>query len=354
LPLDVEFTGKGGSPLSKVESFVKTSCPNCGKPARRETDTMDTFFESSWYFLRYCSPKFDQGPFDKKAVGYWMKDGGVDQYIGGIEHAVLHLLYSRFFTKILVDVGFLDTGIREPFKNLLTQGMVIKDGSKMSKSKGNVVDPNYLIERYGADTARLFSLFAAPPEKDLDWNDQGVEGAYRFLKRVWTLVQETVSSPGPDGEDEIRWRNKTIKKVTEDLDRFQFNTAIAALMEYYNALHDLGRPPSRASLEAFAQLLSPFAPHIAEELWTQLGQKGLVSSSAWPLFDEAALKVEKILLIVQLNGAVRAKIEAPAGLSEAQARDLALQDPKVQKQMEGKSVAKTIYVPNKLVNLVIT
>jgi len=353
LPLDVVFTGEGGSPLGKVESFVKATCPKCAKPARRETDTMDTFFESSWYFLRYCSPKFDQGPFDKKAVAYWMKDGGVTQYIGGIEHAVLHLLYSRFFTKIMVDLGFLDAGIREPFKNLLTQGMVIKDGAKMSKSKGNVVDPNYLIERYGADTARLFSLFAAPPEKDLDWNDQGVEGAYRFLKRVWTLVQ-SVEAPGPDSEDESRWRNKTIKKVTEDLDRFQFNTAIAALMEFYNALHDLGRQPSKASLEAFVQLLSPFAPHISEELWSSLGYKTLVSLNPWPAFDEGALKVEKVLLVVQVNGTVRAKIDAPVGLSQEQAQELVCKDERIQKQMEGKSLKKVIYVPNKLLNLVVS
>ncbi len=354
LPLDVEFTGKGGSPLAKIASFVETKCPKCDKPARRETDTMDTFVESSWYFLRYCSSQFDQGPFDKKAVAYWMKDGGVDQYIGGIEHAVLHLLYSRFFTKILVDLGFLDAGIREPFKNLLTQGMVIKDGAKMSKSKGNVVDPNYLIERYGADTARLFSLFAAPPEKDLDWNDQGVEGAYRFLKRVWTLVQDAVDAPGPDGEEEKRWRSKTIKKVTEDLDRFQFNTAIAALMEFYNALHDLGHPPARASLEAFAQLLSPFAPHFAEELWSLLGRKDLVSLSRWPSFDESALKVDKILLIVQVSGTVRAKIEVPTGLSQDDARALAVADEKVKRFIEGKNVVKVVHVPNKLINLVVS
>ncbi|HSA59456.1 MAG TPA: leucine--tRNA ligase [bacterium] len=354
LPLDVEFTGKGGSPLAKIASFVNVNCPKCAKPARRETDTMDTFVESSWYFLRYGSPRFDKAPFDPKAVAYWMKDGGVDQYIGGIEHAVLHLLYSRFFTKVLVDLGFLDAGVREPFKNLLTQGMVIKDGAKMSKSKGNVVDPNYLIERYGADTARLFSLFASPPEKDLDWNDQGVEGAYRFLKRVWTLVQESIDSFGPDGEEEKRWRNRTVKKVTEDLDRFQFNTAIAALMEYYNALHDLGRSPSRASLESFAQLLSPFAPHMGEELWRLLGRQDLVSLSRWPAFDESALKVETILLVVQVNGTVRARLEAPAGLGQDAARDLALKDENVKRFLEGKSVAKVIHVPNKLINLVVS
>jgi leucyl-tRNA synthetase len=354
LPLDVEFTGKGGSPLAKIASFVNVDCPKCGGKARRETDTMDTFVESSWYFLRYCSPKFDKGPFDQKTVAHWMKDGGVDQYIGGIEHAVLHLLYSRFFTKVLVDLGYLDAGVREPFKNLLTQGMVIKDGAKMSKSKGNVVDPNYLIERYGADTARLFSLFAAPPEKDLDWNDQGVEGAYRFLKRVWTLVQDAATSSGPDSEGERRWRNKTIKKVTEDLDRFQFNTAIAALMEFYNFLSGEKAKPSKASLEAFLQLLCPFAPHVTEELWAGLGHKSMASAGGWPGFDESALKTDKVLLVVQVNGTVRAKIEAPAGLGEDQAKALALNDDKIQKQLEGKSLRKVIYVPNKLLNLVVS
>jgi leucyl-tRNA synthetase len=356
LPLDVEFTGKGGSPLSKVEKFVHAKCPKCGKTARRETDTMDTFVESSWYFLRYCSPKFDQGPFDKKAVHYWMKEGGVDQYIGGIEHAVLHLLYSRFFTKILVDLGFLEAGIREPFKNLLTQGMVIKDGAKMSKSKGNVVDPNYLIDKYGADTARLFSLFASPPEKDLDWNDHGVEGAYRFLKRVWTVYLESVGKERPEGEGEERHRNEAIKRVTEDLERFQFNTAISTLMIFYNQIanyKNFGHAPSRVTLEVFAQLLSPFAPHIAEQLWTMMGHKDLVSLSQWPTYDEAALKVEKVLLVVQINGTVRAKIEAPAGLNEDQAKEIALKDDKIQKQVEGKSVKKVIYVSNKLLNLVI-
>jgi len=353
LPTDVEFTGKGGSPLARIEKFVHVSCPKCGLDAKRETDTMDTFVESSWYFLRYCSPKYDKGPFDPKAVSYWMKDGGVDQYIGGIEHAVLHLLYSRFFTKVLVDLGFLDAGIREPFKNLLTQGMVIKDGAKMSKSKGNVVDPNYLIERYGADTARLFSLFAAPPEKDLDWNDQGVEGSYRFLKRVWTLAQESAGQFGSGNEEETRWRNKTIKKLTEDLDRFQFNTAIAALMEFYNFLSSRSEKPTRASIEALLILIAPFAPHVSEELWQKMGQNGMVSQTAWPTCDASTLKVDKILLIIQVNGSVRSKLEAPVDLTEEDAKVLALKDEKVQKFMQGKEIVKVIHVPNKLINLVV-
>jgi leucyl-tRNA synthetase len=261
LPLDVEFTGEGGSPLAKLESFVKTSCPNCKGEARRETDTMDTFVESSWYFLRYCSAKYDQGPFDPKAVEYWMgrqsgkNTEGVDQYIGGVEHAVLHLLYSRFYTKALRDLGYLK--IDEPFRNLLTQGMVIKDGAKMSKSKGNVVDPNYLIDKYGADTARLFSLFAAPPEKDLDWNDQGVEGSFRFLKRVWVLVGELIQVDFPSSRSKVQMEglrrkyNQTVKKVTDDLDRFQFNTAIAAVMEFINYIQDyLQLPPSPVAPES--------------------------------------------------------------------------------------------------------
>ncbi|MBI3541473.1 MAG: leucine--tRNA ligase [Deltaproteobacteria bacterium] len=350
LPTEVEFTGKGGSPLSKIDSFVKAKCPRCQAPARRETDTMDTFVESSWYFLRYTAPQENKGPFDKKAVEYWMGDGGVDQYIGGIEHAVLHLLYSRFFTKVLRDLGFVGKELKEPFKNLLTQGMVIKDGSKMSKSKGNVVDPNYLIERYGADTARIFSLFAAPPEKDLEWNDQGVEGAYRFLKRVWALMGGGV---GEGSEGETRFRHKTIKRVTEDLEKFQFNTAIAALMEFYNFLHDQGQLPSQASLEVMVILLAPFAPHIAEELWHSLGHQDLVSIAVWPTYDETFLKVEKVQLVVQVNGVVRAKLDVPTGLTETEARDRALQDEKVQKFSADKQIVKTIYIPNKIVNLVV-
>ncbi len=353
LPTDVALTGKGGSPLTGVEKFVNTKCPKCGSAAKRETDTMDTFVESSWYFLRYCSPNFDKGPFDQKAISYWMKDGGVDQYIGGIEHAVLHLLYARFFTKVLVDLGFLEAGIREPFKNLLTQGRVIKDGAKMSKSKGNVVDPDYLIEKYGADTARLFSLFAAPPEKDLDWNDQGVEGAYRFLKRVWALVHSASSMEKNPNEAERRILHKTVKKVTEDLEIFQFNTAIAALMEFYNFLSDLSDGPSKQSLEALVLLLTPFAPHIAEELWQALKRTALVSSTSWPSYDPAVLKAEKALLIVQVNGSLRAKIEIPVGMSEEEARNLALKEEKIQKLVTQKKIVKTIYVPNKILNLVI-
>jgi leucyl-tRNA synthetase len=288
LPEDVALSGSGGSPLASHAAFVNTTCPKCGKSAKRETDTMDTFVESSWYFLRYASRLRDQGPFDTKEAEYWMP---VDQYIGGIEHAVMHLLYSRFYTKVLRDLGLVS--LDEPFSNLLTQGMVIKDGAKMSKSKGNVVDPDFLISKYGADTARLFSLFAAPPEKDLEWSDQGVEGAHRFLHRIWRLVHRyaedvkglhhgsDLAGKLPDSLAAVRRKtHQTIHKVTHDLEgRFHFNTAIAAIMEFVNELNqldkkkagDAGLPVIKESLEALATLLSPFAPHMAEELWEALG-----------------------------------------------------------------------------------
>lgn len=346
LPTDVALTGEGGSPLLKVKKFIEAKCPQCSKKARRETDTMDTFVESSWYFFRYCSPRDEKAPFNKEAVSYWMP---VDQYIGGIEHAVLHLLYARFFTKVLRDLGYQE--IPEPFKNLLTQGMVIKDGSKMSKSKGNVVDPNYLIERYGADTARLFSLFAAPPEKDLDWNDQGVEGAYRFLKRVWKLVGE--DSKGSGSEEEDRLRHKTIKKVTDDLNRFQFNTAIAALMEFYNFLSANPKGASQESLEAMVLLLNPFSPHIAEELWQMLGHKESLANAGWPGYDEKKLLTDEVTIVVQVNGKLRGQIVCTPNLSEKQVREQVLKDEKIQKHLQGAAVKKMVYVPGRLVNLVI-
>lgn len=366
LPLDVAFTGEGGSPLKKIDSFVNVSCPQCGKPAKRETDTMDTFMESSWYFLRYCSPHFDKGPFDPKAVEYWMGEHnapqppltlrggetgeGVDQYIGGIEHAVLHLLYSRFFTKVLRDLGYLK--ISEPFRNLLTQGMVIKDGAKMSKSKGNVVDPNYLIDKYGADTARLFSLFAAPPEKDLDWNDQGVEGSYRFLHRVWRLMaeQKRLSSISKEEHQQL---HKTLKKVTEDINRFQFNTAIAALMEFYNFLSEQKEGCSLESLRTFVLMLSPLVPHFSEELWQILGEKESVLLQKWPVYDPAALVSDTLTLVVQVNGKLRGNISVSASASEEQIKETALKDEKVKMHLDGKEIVKTIYVKGKLVNVVV-
>lgn len=367
LPMDAEFTGEGGNPLAKIESFVQVPCPVCGAPARRETDTMDTFVQSSWYFLRYCCPRFTDGPLDRGETEYWMS---VDQYIGGIEHAVLHLLYARFFTKVLRDLDFVT--IDEPFINLLTQGMVIKDGSKMSKSKGNVVDPNALIERYGADTARLFSLFAAPPEKDLDWSDQGVEGGFRFLGRVWKLVFELapiVSTAGAISEAALageggklhRMVHKTIKKVTEDVeDRFHFNTAIAAIMELVNAIsafeqkHDaVYAPVVREALESAVLLLAPFVPHITEELWEGLGHSGGINEAVWPAWDPAALVEDELLIVVQVNGKLRGKVTVPAGIDEEQVRILAFADEKVKPYLEGVTVKKSIYVPGKLLNIVV-
>jgi leucyl-tRNA synthetase len=366
LPTDVAFTGKGLSPLAESKSFRETTCPMCGGKARRETDTMDTFVDSSWYFLRYCSPKADKAPFDKKAASYWMN---VDQYIGGIEHAVLHLLYARFFTKVIRDLGLYDGD--EPFRNLLTQGMVIKDGAKMSKSKGNVVDPDFIINKYGADTARLFSLFAAPPERDLEWNDQGVEGAFRFLHRVWALAfkfgpeVKGIASAGPEarGDRLFRKTHQTIKKVTEDIEReFQFNTAIAAMMELVNEMYDYmstGRPDPaqlpviRKALETITLLLAPFAPHFAEELWEALGNNASVSSALWPLHDPDAIVATEVTVVVQVNGKVRSKLTLPAGLSDKDIEAAALADPKVNEHTNGKTPKKVIVVQGKLVNVVV-
>ena len=365
LPVDVLFTGEGGSPLARLESFINVPCPVCGKPARRESDTMDTFVQSSWYFLRYCCPDSHDAPLDRSKVDYWMS---VDQYIGGIEHAVLHLLYARFFTKVLRDMGYVSCD--EPFTNLLTQGMVIKDGAKMSKSKGNVVDPNALIEKYGADTARLFSLFAAPPEKDLDWSDKGVEGSFRFLNRVWKLVHdrlETVRNAGPvdisslDGEERTLRRSvhKTIRKVTEDLDeRFHFNTAIAAVMELLNTLQafDATTPQSgpivKEALDSLILMLSPFVPHISEELWQHLGHTDRLSDAVWPEYDRNAAVDEELLIVVQVNGKLRSKITVAAETPEETIKAAALADEKVQPFLIGVQIRKVISVPGKLVNIV--
>ncbi len=367
LPMDVTFTGEGGSPLAKVPAFVNVACPQCGEAARRETDTMDTFVQSSWYFLRYCSPDFVAGPLDRERARYWMS---VDQYIGGIEHAVLHLLYARFFTKVLRDLGYCD--VDEPFLNLLTQGMVIKDGAKMSKSKGNVVDPNALIDKYGADTARLFSLFAAPPEKDLDWSDQGVDGSYRFLNRVWKLVAETLPFLANAGVLEVatlsdparelrRKVHKTIRKVTEDIEeRFHFNTAIAAVMELVNAIaaFEPKNDPQNAAVlkeavERVVLLLAPFVPHVTAELWERLGHREGLEAAGWPSFDPAATVDEELLIVVQVNGKLRGKITVPVGAAEEAVKAAAIADVNVQAFTAGKELRKVIYVPGKLVNIVV-
>jgi leucyl-tRNA synthetase len=367
LPMDAEFTGEGGNPLARVPSFVNCTCPQCGEAAQRETDTMDTFVQSSWYFLRYCSPRFACGPLDRAAVEHWMP---VDQYIGGIEHAVLHLLYARFFTKVLRDLGYCN--VDEPFSNLLTQGMVIKDGAKMSKSKGNVVDPNALIERYGADTARLFSLFAAPPEKDLDWSDQGVDGSFRFLNRVWRLVFEVLpaikgaGAPVPaelagEAKNLRRAVHKTIKKVTEDVDgRFHFNTAIAAVMELVNAIQGFSQKSApenaavvREAVESVVRLLAPFVPHFAEELWSELGHEGTLEQAGWPGYDAEAAVDEEVTVVIQVNGKLRSKLMVAPDVEEETVKAAALADEKVLPHLEGKSVRKVVYVPGKLVNIVV-
>ena len=368
LPLNVKIPKTGRSPLPELEEFVNTKCPKCGSPAKRETDTMDTFVESSWYYHRYCSPHYDKGPFEKDKVAYWMP---VDQYIGGIEHAILHLLYSRFYNKVLRDLGLVD--FDEPFLNLLTQGMVIKDGAKMSKSKGNVVDPGYMIERYGADTTRLFSLFAAPPERDLDWKDQGVEGAYRFLSRIWRLVFETknllLNATLPEGEIKNKQAKKvyqktheTIKKVTEDIERFHFNTAIAAIMELLNEVFSLpidNRAPDKEVVSVLKDavrttllLLSPFVPHITEELWQEIGEKGSIINQPWPVYDEKVLKKEEKLIVIQINGKLRSRIMVKSDATDDEIKDLALKDEKVKKFIQGKKIKKSIIVPGKLINIV--
>ncbi len=368
LPTDIEFPESGRSPLPDLDWWVVADCPRCGKPARRETDTMDTFVESSWYFDRYACPRYDKGIIDKEAVGYWLP---VDQYIGGIEHAILHLLYSRFFTKVLRDMEIKKSD--EPFTNLLTQGMVIKDGAKMSKSKGNVVDPEELIDRYGADTVRLFCLFASPPERDLDWTSEGVEGAYRFLHRVWNLVSQhrhleggpAENSDGERARSIRRLTHRTIKKVTEDVEnRFHFNTAVAAVMEMTNELGKItleeasGSPDVGAALREALQmvvvLLSPFVPHITEELWEALGEKPGMVRVLWPSFDPAHLVQEELLIVIQVNGKKRGEITVPADAPEEEIKAAALEAPNVKRFLEGKNVRKAVLVPGKLLNLVVS
>ncbi|WP_054691961.1 leucine--tRNA ligase [Syntrophomonas palmitatica] len=366
LPEDVEFKPSGESPLNYVETFYKTTCPHCGTEARRETDTMDTFVCSSWYFDRFCSPHPDDVPFSKEAVDYWMP---VDQYIGGVEHAILHLMYARFFTKFLYDINMLSC--EEPFTRLLTQGMVLKDGSKMSKSKGNVVSPEDIINTYGADTARLFILFASPPERDLEWSDQGVEGAYRFLNRVWRQVMECADQIkkvdlAPDfselGENERQLRYRThyaIKKVSEDIEeRFNFNTAISAIMELSNALNSYKDQASpdlavmKETVESMLLLLSPFSPHICEELWQACGHTQSIYLQKWPAYDAEALKQDEVEIAVQISGKVRERLKVPADASEEDLKKIAMGSNKIKQLIEGKNIVKVIVVPGKLVNIV--
>jgi leucyl-tRNA synthetase len=372
LPTSVKTRADGRSPLPETQDFVHTTCPQCGGPGKRETDTMDTFVESSWYFARYTSANLDSAPFDPRELSYWMP---VDQYIGGIEHAILHLLYARFFTKALRDMGYLEHS--EPFSHLLTQGMVLKDGAKMSKSKGNIVDPNEMLARFGADTTRLFTLFASPPEKDLDWNDQGVEGAHRFLHRLWRHYQQLESMLTPIGpcarlnsqdltkaeRDLRRKEHETLLKVSRDLEHeFQFNTCIAAVMELMNALNasqgelsqaDKGKLVLSSVWSTSLLCLYPMVPHICEELWAKTGYDRCLAQCSWPDHDPEALHKDELLIVVQVNGKLRGKLSVPSGAGQEEIKALALENEKVHKHIQGKEVKKVIVVPEKLVNIVV-
>ena len=368
LPTDVEFTGKGESPLTTSKTFGDTVCPCCGKPARREMDTMDTFLDSSWYFLRYTDPKNAEAPFDPAKAAYWFGQNGVDQYIGGVEHAILHLMYARFFQMALYDLGL--ASCEEPFENLLTQGMVNKDGKKMSKSIGNVVSPEEIIEKYGADTARLFILFAAPPERELDWSDAGVEGSYRFLNRVYRLVYEfrekyaeipAAFEVKTAADKSLNYMlNAAIKKVSEDVGgRFSFNTAISSIMELVNEMYrykETAEPNIGLLGKAVKELiiiLSPFTPHICEEMWEHMGQKESLTTMAWPEFDEDALVKDEVEIVVQVNGKVKDKVLVANNASREELEKIAMENEKIQALLEGKTVVKVVAVPNRLLNIVV-
>lgn len=346
LPKNVTFGGQG-NPLNYVHDFVNTTCPKCSKPAKRETDTMDTFVDSSWYFLRYVSPTSEDAPFDVEAAKRWMP---VDQYIGGVEHAVLHLLYSRFFTKALRDMGLVN--VDEPFAKLLTQGMVLKDGSKMSKSLGNTVDPGLIIAKYGADTARLFILFGAPVDRDLDWSDSSVEGCFRFLGRVFRLCTEQSSFPLKDKAGVERMAHKTMKAVTVDIQRFSYNTAISRLMEYINYLYQEG--VNAFAIDTLLLLLCPFAPFITEELWSKQGYTTSIHLQTWPKFNPELVIDETATVVIQINGKVREKIEVQRDQAQVEVFELAKSQERIQKYLENHHIQKSIYIPNKLVNFVVT
>ncbi len=373
LPEGLNVRPDGRSPLPETAAFVDCICPNCGAKAKRETDTMDTFVESSWYFARYTSARENSRAFDPLELAYWMP---VDQYVGGVEHAILHLLYARFFTKALRDLGIYPPGLSEPFSRLLTQGMVLKDGAKMSKSKGNVVDPDAMVAKYGADTVRLFCLFAAPPERDFDWSDSGIEGASRFLARLWRLYGEESSRLLPvqacsskasdaidaESRDLRRREHLTVKKVSEDFARFQFNTAIAAIMEMVNAMY-LARTKlaqDQASQRVFSSamattlsMLMPITPHICAEIWEQIGHVAPLTAEAWPSFDPEALAEEQVTIALQVNGKLRGTLQVPANADEDTLKQLALADPAISRHSAGREVRKLIVVPGKLVNVVL-
>ncbi|MGI6566292.1 MAG: leucine--tRNA ligase [Firmicutes bacterium] len=368
LPTDVAFKPTGESPLIHCEEFVQTSCPQCGGAARRETDTMDTFIDSSWYFLRYTDPHNDQLPFAKEKADAWMP---VDQYIGGVEHAILHLMYSRFIQMVLSDLGLASHDI--PFENLLAQGMVLQHGAKMSKSKGNVVDPDTIVNQYGADTARLFILFAAPPDKDLEWSDEGIEGSYRFINRVWRLVVEYLDlikdvspevggSLGPRERELRRIVHAGVKKVTKDVaERFSLNTAISAVMEMVNGMYHYKDTPLdeqdlgvvREAVELLLLVLAPFTPHVTEELWHRLGYDESIHVQSWPAYDEAATQADEATIVVQINGKVRDRVTVPADSGTEEVKEAVFAQARVQEYTAGKEIVKTIVVPGKLVNIVV-
>jgi leucyl-tRNA synthetase len=371
LPENVEITLSGGSPLAKVPEFLNTMCPQCGGPALRETDTMDTFVDSSWYFYRYTDPRNDRAPFDSQIADYWFGSAGIDQYIGGVEHAILHLIYARFWTKVMRDLGLIKND--EPIERLFTQGMVIKDGAKMSKSLGNVVTPDTMVARYGADAARLYSLFAAPPDRDLDWQDSGIEGIQRFLSRVYRFFrrnmspqsQKAGSSDGTGLSAEARQiqrkLHQTIKRVSDDFEgRWHFNTCIAAIMELVNELYGvedrIQNVPAALLVEVqknLVLLLAPFAPYLAHELWEMLGEKGTLLRARWPQYDPELAKEEEIEIPVQMNGKLRGRITVPADASQELVRERTLADEKVKTAIRGREIVKVIIVPGKLVNLVV-
>jgi len=385
LPPNVKLTGRGHSPLAEVPEFVNTTCPKCGTPARRETDTMDTFIDSSWYFYRYTDPHNNRAPFDKARVAYWFQ---IDQYIGGVEHAILHLIYSRFFCKVMNELGLVDH--REPILRLFSQGMVLKDGAKMSKSKGNIVGAIEMADKYGCDTGRMYTLFAAPPEKDLEWSEQGIEGSSRFLNRVYRLVEkhsERLQSVALDWSSPtdfehatakekvlVRKAHQTLKRVTNDFEgRWHFNTSVALIMELVNELtaqepldQDVTPAVLKSLLSALVLMLSPMTPHIAEEMWEVLGNPGSISAeksgrrldegcreAAWPTYREDLTREEQVEIVVQINGRLRGKLLVDASLGEEETKQRATQDPRLLPLIRGKDIAKVIVVPKKLVNIVL-
>ncbi len=356
LPARAELTGTGRSPLENLPDFVNVACPRCGAAARRETDTMDTFIDSSWYFYRYCDPHNDKMPFDPAKIAYWFE---IDQYIGGVEHAILHLIYSRFFTKMMRDIGLIQNS--EPARRLFTQGMVIAEGAKMSKSKGNVVGADMLADQLGADTARMFVLFAAPPEKEVDWRKEGAEGVYRFLGRVYRFTTRNVGNGAPRGVADrkvLRKLHQTIRKITEDFEtRWHFNTCIAAIMELVNVLYAEEAGISSAAmpeiLEKMALLLAPFAPYLAQEMWEELGHEGPIFRQSWPAFDPELAKEDEAEVVVQVNGKLRSRINVPFGTPQDELGARARADEKIKPCLEGKQIVKIVVVPDKLVNIVV-